>query len=427
VAGLHHGLEGDDPVTFLRELISPSLSATDVEQGISFREFYILRSIPFLQVGLVLGAGLFSAFAMWDLVVDPANYALTSKLRYFLISPALLLLAAALMLKGVRRRVELAAVVGLGIAALGLNGIYLLQEGSYTYSITGNMMIMVFLLVFLRFEMRVMVAMTGGLCGVYFLMGAHLVGVKSPEFFIHNLVLISTAGMGLLASAFTIRTARQVLQFGHELGDAKRRIEDLLYALLPERIAKQLSEGKRDIAEPLNGAWVLFADIVGFTALSNELSAPRLVALLNEVFNRFDLIMAEYGVEKIKTIGDGYMAIAHDQGEASVEAGQQVIKAARLMIDAVAEISEQDKVALSLRVGVHAGPVIAGVIGRSKFAYDCWGATVNLASRLESAGDPGSVNVSTAVRVSLGDTCEFRDRGEFEVKGFGAVQMFAVV
>ena len=194
--------------------------------------------------------------------------------------------------------------------------------------------------------------------------------------------------------------------------------ERLLLNILPESIALRLKSGEPTIADHYPSATVLFADLCGFTGFSQQADARHLVGLLDEIFSAFDRLAEATGVEKIKTIGDAYMAVAgvpvprddHADAAAALALG---------MLEAFREVVRSRGVSLELRIGMHSGPVVAGVIGRHKFAYDLWGDTVNLASRMESHGEPSRIHVSAATRALLGDRYRFADRGAVEVKGKG--------
>ncbi len=206
---------------------------------------------------------------------------------------------------------------------------------------------------------------------------------------------------------------------------AYARSEELLLNVLPGPVADRLKAGEREIADGLDAVTVLFADIVDFTRYAADRPPAEVVRLLNRVFSRFDALCARHGVEKLKTIGDGYMAVA---GAPLARAGHEAA-AARLALDmqaAMAEFAAEER-GLALRVGLHAGHAVAGVIGTQKFAYDIWGDTVNMASRLEAKAAAGTITVSEAVRAALADDFLFEPLGEVELKGRGMVPAWRLV
>ena len=167
----------------------------------------------------------------------------------------------------------------------------------------------------------------------------------------------------------------------------------------------------------------MFCDLVGFITISQELPADRVVDFLGQTFAAFDRLAAEHGVEKIKTIGDAYMAAAGIP-EAQADHAPRIAALALSMLDAVTTIAAATNIGLKARIGMHSGPIIAGVIGTHKFAYDIWGDTVNTASRMESHSLPGRIQVSAATRELLGARFEFEPRGSIEVKGKGPMETY---
>ena len=202
--------------------------------------------------------------------------------------------------------------------------------------------------------------------------------------------------------------------------------ERLLLNILPEPIARRLREGEPLIADRFDDVTLLFADIVEFTRLSATMSASELVSVLNEVFTVFDGLVETYGLEKVKTIGDAYMVV----GGMSEQTGDHTERVASMALDlaeAVGRIDAARRFGIRFRIGINCGPVVAGVIGTKKFIYDIWGDTVNLASRMESLGVAGRVQVSHAVRERLGDRFEFESRGLVDVKGKGPMPAYFLV
>ena len=210
------------------------------------------------------------------------------------------------------------------------------------------------------------------------------------------------------------------------LAREKEQSDRLLLNVLPERISDRLRQGEHTIADKYPAVSVLFADIVGFTPLVARLSPAEMIELLGDLFESFDQLVGERGLEKIKTIGDAYMVAAglpepmEDHAERAVDLGLAMIEAARR----VTPVSRGT--GCLLRVGVHSGPVVAGVIGRRKFAFDVWGDTVNVASRLESQGMPSRVHISRATWLLVRDRFEAEQRGPLRLRGLGAIQTYAV-
>jgi class 3 adenylate cyclase len=238
---------------------------------------------------------------------------------------------------------------------------------------------------------------------------APIPAVVQTAFFVLNVVGVSLTAYLLLGYAVRERDA------------AYARSESLLLNVLPRSIADRLRRAPGVIAESHEAVTVLFADVVDFTPFARRTDPARVVGVLDEIFSAFDELAARHGVEKIKTIGDAYMAAAGlpdprpDHAQAMAD----------LALDMVAGFDRTCRaigVELALRVGIDSGPVVAGVIGRHKFIYDLWGDTVNTAARMESHGLPGRIQVTDAVRRALEDCYAFEDRGEIEVKGKGPMR-----
>jgi len=200
-----------------------------------------------------------------------------------------------------------------------------------------------------------------------------------------------------------------------------RENEALLLNILPAEIAARLKGGEHEIADNFADVTVLFGDIVGFTALSSKTSAPEVVEMLNGLFSRFDEIAQEMDIEKIKTIGDCYMAVCGLPRQCNDHA-ERMARMALRMQQQTQEYGQMKGLDLQLRIGLNSGPVVAGVIGTIKFIYDLWGDTVNLASRMESTGMPGAIQVTRSVYEQLKGDFDLKSRGLVQVKGKGEIE-----
>ncbi|MDJ1176318.1 adenylate/guanylate cyclase domain-containing protein [Roseofilum capinflatum] len=208
-----------------------------------------------------------------------------------------------------------------------------------------------------------------------------------------------------------------------DLRREQEKSETLLLNILPEAIAKQLKQETQAIAEHFESVTILFSDIVGFTSLSSRMAPIHLVTWLNELFSSFDYLAEKHGLEKIKTIGDAYMVVG---GLPVPQSNHQVAMAAMAleMQESMQQFCLDNGECLQIRIGIHTGPVVAGVIGVRKFSYDLWGDTVNVASRMESSGMPGKIQVSEQFYERLQDQFEFEERGIISVKGKGKMKTY---
>ncbi|NJN88009.1 MAG: response regulator [Leptolyngbyaceae cyanobacterium SL_7_1] len=221
-------------------------------------------------------------------------------------------------------------------------------------------------------------------------------------------------------------TVRDITSRRHmemELRQERLRAEHLLVNVLPFQIAQRLKSGHQGIADSYENVSVLFADLVDFTTVSAHISPRKLVTLLNQIFSTFDHLAEKHGLEKIKTIGDAYM-VAAGIPEPRVDHATAIAQMALDMQQAIANHTRPDGSPFQLRIGINSGSVIAGVIGSKKFIYDLWGDTVNIASRMESTGEPGRIHVTQDIYNQLKHEFLFKPRGMTTVKGRGVMMTY---
>ena len=235
-----------------------------------------------------------------------------------------------------------------------------------------------------------------------------------------SLLVVSVYEFGFINVYGTDITAAREVERAH------RENERLLLNILPPTIAQRLREGESRIADHFDEMTVLFADVVGFTELSGKLSPPALVEVLNDVFSIFDNLADHHRLEKIKTIGDAYMVVGGLTPD-PVDHAERVADMALDMIRGLSEAQGRWGQEMNIRVGMHTGPAVAGVIGVKKFIYDVWGDTVNMASRMESHGVPGRIQVSESTFERLGSAFIFEPRGVIDVKGKGQLTTYLLV
>ncbi|MEP7121943.1 MAG: adenylate/guanylate cyclase domain-containing protein [Byssovorax sp.] len=223
----------------------------------------------------------------------------------------------------------------------------------------------------------------------------------------------------IIVHLFTGDTTRAEVRLAAE----HERSERLLLNILPGAISARLKENGEAIADGFANVTVLFADLVGFTELSQKLTPAELVAMLNRTFSAFDDLAERFRVEKIKTIGDCYM-VAAGLPEETTDHVEVIARMALEMRETLVRINQEGGYSLRIRIGLHTGPVVAGVIGKRKFIYDLWGDTVNTASRMESSGSPGDIQVTREVADRLQGQFELEARGRIQVKGKGEMETF---
>ena len=208
-----------------------------------------------------------------------------------------------------------------------------------------------------------------------------------------------------------------------QLEQAHERSEALIGTIMPDAIAERLKASEARIADRIETLSVVFADLVGFTAAGHDLPPEEIVGFLDGLVRTFDALAEQQGVEKIKTIGDSYMAAAGFDGRAR-DGAVAIGRFALAMLEANAAHAPLGRTKLELRIGIHCGPATAGVIGDTRLSYDVWGGAVNIASRMESHGEAGRIQVSTAFRELTGDAFAFEERGAVEIRGIGETRTY---
>ena len=211
-----------------------------------------------------------------------------------------------------------------------------------------------------------------------------------------------------------------------EISKEKDKSDRLLLNILPKDIANRLKSGESVIADKHNEVSILFADIVEFTPQTKNLNPVELVSILNDIFSKFDDLSVKYGIEKIKTIGDNYFSVSGLNQNSKISA-KNLVSMAIDMIKTINKINSDLKLMeLNIRIGIHSGPVVAGVIGKNKFAYDLWGASVNMASRMESSGFKNKIQISERTYELVKDYYKCEIREGVEIKGIGITNTYLV-
>ena len=269
----------------------------------------------------------------------------------------------------------------------------------------------------------------GRLTAILFLSNDQTTDVFTPERVEPLELVLAQAAISLENAALYDSLEAKVIERTQQLEEARERSDELLRNILPESIAEELKAIGRSEPVAFDAASVLFTDFVGFTQIAEQMSAGELVSQLDRAFSRMDEIAGAYGLEKLKTIGDSYMCVGGIPSPNRTHAVDCILAGLafqRIMGDLKAERAERGLASWEVRVGIHTGPLVAGVIGRRKFAYDVWGDTVNIASRMESSGVPGRVNISAAMYRFAEALFVCTDRGAISAKHKGEIQMYFV-
>jgi class 3 adenylate cyclase len=386
----------------------------DVER--IYAKHLLMRFIPLGRLAFSLGIIAFIGYAFWDLLLDPDALSKTIPVR------ALAVLHFALgigltYLPVIRTNPKywVASLVysycGYGIL---LTIIFSLLPGGFVAGVGGLIVGAIFIPAFTNGALQAAMIMVPQASASILTM-AFLGGTN---FELLNALAWIGAGVSFaIAFAFLLDVInRRAFQLELLLEKEKQRSEALLLNILPTEIAARLKAREEPLADTHESVSVLFADLAGFTNISRQLSANELVNLLNDLFSRFDKLAEEHGAEKIKTIGDAYMVATGLQGSVADHA-EKIADLALGMQMAFGEFRRDHNVDVKLRIGVHSGAVIAGVIGKQKFSYDLWGNTVNVASRMESEGIADQIQISTETQELLADRYQTTSRGEIQIKG----------
>jgi len=266
----------------------------------------------------------------------------------------------------------------------------------------------------------VVIFLLTGIAGEVFFADADL-----PAWFNSTMLALNIIGVGTIAFTVLASFAAQRNRALASLRVEQEKSEALLANILPSSIADRLKADGRAIADHFDSASVVFADVVNFTPLAQRLAPAEVVGLLDRLFSSFDTLVERHGLEKIKTIGDCYMAAAGVPDPSTDHAHRAALLA--LDMRQVAASSGNEGVELELRIGINTGPLVAGVIGSKRFLYDLWGDAVNTASRMESLGTPGEIQITSETYELLKDAFVCRPRGTIQVKGKGEMQTWFLV
>ncbi|MDQ6971583.1 MAG: adenylate/guanylate cyclase domain-containing protein [Mariprofundaceae bacterium] len=253
--------------------------------------------------------------------------------------------------------------------------------------------------------------------------GMEHISSHEPGFTSSTLFMMCATLITIASSVMTSRLRRREFFARMQLSEEQEKSERLLLNILPAPIAERLKQGEKTISDSFEDISVLFADIANFTPLADHMRPDELLELLNTLFSAFDTLVEEHGLEKIKTIGDAYMVVA-GAPEPVPDHASRMAELALDMLDATDNFNRQTGREISIRIGLHSGPAVAGVIGLQKFSYDLWGDTVNTASRMESNGKPGRIQISEDFRHLLAPSFSIEKRGKVSIKGKGEMNTY---
>lgn len=380
--------------------------------------------------GVILAAFLALAF-MWRDTTISQNGMLATNIRIYLVTPLCALTWFALNRAGAERWIEVITSAFFLLYSALIAAIFVVFEPTF-YGISGGLavgnfvmiMLAVFTLSCLRLGWALFVG--AGIISIYVCAAWQWGHGDYTEFALTHRI---NMGMAFIIGAVTCGMfeslrRRQFLTLSL-LDSEKERYKNLLCTLVPPAIARRIEQGESPIADSHAEMAILFSDFVGFTSLTSRIAPHRLIQLLNDMFSEFDSAAERHGIEKIKTIGDGYMAACGPPTAESVRT-TAVVRFGLELVAITERISKKHALPINIRVGVHSGSLIAGVVGKSRFAYDMWGETVNMASRMESTGVPGRVQVSESAFQRLDGQFAVEVREDIPIKGARNVTAYLV-
>lgn len=404
----------------------------DVEA--QFRKDYHANTVSTTRLALVLGLFLYSIFGILDIYAVPISKSFVWFIRFGIVTPVSVLALAASYLPAFQRHVQVlmgsvVAVSGLGIVAM----IAMAREAEFGSKFYFSGLILVSMWAYGLSRLRFWHAIIANLvimAGYEFasIEMKHLLESETGIviFTMHNFFFVGANVIGMVASYNLERYTRRDFLQKYTIQAERDQADKLLYNVLPERIAERLKQSSETIAEEFSAATVLFADIVNFTPISARFGPHEVVDMLDELFTHFDGLVDKYGVEKIQVAGDGYMVAA---GVPTPRPDHASVLA-RLALDMLEYVRREQFLGgrhIDIRIGLNSGPLIAGVIGRKKYFYALWGDMVNTASRMESHGESGKIQITRATYELIRDEFECEYIGEITIKGKGKMEAWRLL
>ncbi|MDH4324931.1 MAG: adenylate/guanylate cyclase domain-containing protein [Betaproteobacteria bacterium] len=391
----------------------PGLGRFEGVKESRFRARYAERSIPFIRVSLPLAATLYLLFLAWDYSIAPDAllYTLTVRLPFSFFAVVVFGLT---FLQSFERWSQSVLCVTVVLGATGIVLVLAILPDGFTYGVPGLLLVIMYACGAIRLLLSAAVI---ACCAIVALANVMLLAKDGSAFQLlnTNVFLISASLVGLTYTALLEWMERHAFALEEDLRKDKQASETLLRNFLPDRIMNRLRDGERSIAEAVGEATVLFADIVGFTSLTHRMAPGHVVEVLSAIFNRFDELSDRLGVEKVKTIGDCYMAVAGVRSP-SPRSAEAMAEFAIEALAFVREYARENDLPLQVRIGMSTGSLVSGVIGTHVPIFDLWGGPVNDASRLQQESIPGAIQVSETTYWRLRNRYEFQERGTLTLK-----------
>jgi class 3 adenylate cyclase len=400
-----------------------------------FHEDYRINTIATTRFAIVLGIVLYSLFGILDIYAAPISKNALWFIRYAIVAPYFTFLLFASYSERYQKHFQLWVCSGVVVSGFGvIAGTTIVREVEFAsrFYFSGLLLVSMWAYGLSRLQFRYAV-----LANLVILVGyeySNLVIKQQLEtetgrliFILHNFFFLGANIIGMFTSYYLERYARREFLQKYDIQEQRDQADKLLYNVLPEQIAERLKRSRETIAEEFESASVLFADIVNFTPISAIFGPLEVVEMLNELFSRFDELVDKYGVEKIQVAGDGYM-VAAGVPTPRPDHARVIAELALDMLDCVKTGNFLGgKHPIEIRIGLNTGSLIGGVIGRKKYFYALWGDMVNTASRMESHGESGKIQITRAMYELLKDEFECEYIGEVALKGKGNMEAWHLI
>ncbi len=402
-----------------------------------FRQDYATKSIKQVRFAILLPIFIYCLSGIMNYLFNPTQIALAAWTKYGVFTSLLLMTFASTYRKSSPQAIQMILVVASLISAIsftiiiGSRSIFVIQDISnynndYILLSINTALVLVTVYTYTATRLLFIYAIATGLViliiynvtAFYFVKPMLTIIIISNNF---QLLIANLIGgfAGYLMELYLRRDFLKSVLIALE----QEKSEQLLLNILPSTIASRLKESNKTIADSFTEVTILFADIVGFTKLSSQVSPVKLVELLNQIFSAFDELADKHQLEKIKTIGDAYMVVGGIP-EPRADHAEAIAEMALDMQAEIFKINQKSQRNFAIRIGINSGEVVAGVIGKKKFIYDLWGDAVNTASRMESHGIPNTIHVTIDTYNLLADKYLFEERGLIDVKGKGEMQTY---
>jgi class 3 adenylate cyclase len=398
-------------------LTSHSLRFASDSDESEFALSYIDSTAITTQIFMAIGGITFLLYVSVDKLIDPLGYFTANAIRFYYSTPLIFLCVFLIFFPYFRKKIEYIVVVNGFIIISAQAVIFSTLELGYNYAAPG--FAIMFLIRAITYIIRITYLLFIALFSLIGVIGGHIIADNSGNgwIIVNTIGILTAITLGMVAALARERRARAQFVANRALGKSRARAEALVGSLLPGTMIERIRAGEKNIADILEEVSIVFADIADFTLLSRRLSPTDLIRLLDDIFSRFDRAAELWGMEKITTVGDAYMAVGgmhypekrRDIAMAAVQFALEIRKE-------IAKVIAETGYPINLRIGVHIGPVVVGVVGDRRPTFDCWGDSIRTASTLEGQAAIGAILISDPVFEALNDIAKVGHMQKITVK-----------